>query len=477
MGQDLVVRLAVAALVCAEVASATAWQPQALPRPRYVTAAEAGAVLQRYPSLPASLRTGTPLVRAGEVNAWIRARDKEIRARVSRGEEDALVPWLLFGTSFTRAPRLTRAFFEEQAQRVNGPGNAEARERAFTVVFEQRLDDLLGTLAGAENNARLTWARATIEQAGVNLRDRPATARYLIQTFARVTQESEALAAALTGRDPVAAASGERAHVFAARGLAVDTGWTANFALAEALATPAMRDRFHASPIRRVAVVGPGLDVIDKDEGVDLYPPQSVQPSAVMDALRRSGLVTLPELEVMTLDVNPRVNDHLRSAHSSGLPYVLHLAADGRPWTEGAKGYWSTFGIGIGDEATPPAAAVAARQIALRSVAVRPEWTNRLTVIDANIVCQRIDFSPHERVDLLVATNILLYYDEAEQALAVANMVHLLRPNGVLLTNTALDLRVQPELTAIGETLTVFSSRPGDGEVVYAYARRSPPTP
>jgi hypothetical protein len=477
MRQHLVVRLAIAAAVCVEVASATAWQPQAQPRPRYVTAAEAGAVLQRYPFLPASLRTGTPSVRAAEVTAWISARDKEIRARVIQGEEDALVPWLLFGTSFTRAPRLTRAFFEEQAQPINVASQAEARERAFTVVFERRIDDLIGMLAGDANNARLTWARATLQQAGVNPRDRPATARYLVETFARVTRESEALAAALTGRDAGAAAPRERAHVFAARGLAVDTGWTANFAVSEALAGPAVRDHFRTSPIRRVAIIGPGLDVIDKDEGLDLYPPQSVQPFALMDALRRSGLVTLPEIEVTTLDVNPRVNDHLRSAHSSGRPYVLHLAADGRPWTEGAKAYWSTFGIGIGDETTPPAAAVAARQIALRSVAVRPEWTKRLTVIDANIVCQRIDFAPHERVDLLVATNILLYYGEAEQALAVANMVHLLRPNGVLLTNTRIDQRVQPELTALGETLTAFSNRPGDGEVVYAFARRSQPTP
>jgi hypothetical protein len=49
----------------------------------------------------------------------------------------------------------------------------------------------------------------------------------------------------------------------------------------------------------------------------------------------------------------------------------------------------------------------------------------------------------------------------------------MLRPNGVLLTNTRLDASAVRGLTPIGETLTVFSSQPGDGEVVYAYARRA----
>ena len=145
MHRQPVVRLAACVVVCVEVAWAAAAQPQPQlqPKPRYVTAAEAASLLGLSTSLAAALPTDTPARRTEAFSAWISARDAEIRARVFRGEEDALVPLLLFGTSFTRAPRLTRAFFEEQAQRFNGPGQAEARERAFTVVFEQRLDDLL----------------------------------------------------------------------------------------------------------------------------------------------------------------------------------------------------------------------------------------------------------------------------------------------------------------------------------------------
>src|SRR5512143_3836801 len=38
---------------------------------------------------------------------WVRARDRAVRARLGRGEQDTVVNLLYFGTSFTAAPRLT----------------------------------------------------------------------------------------------------------------------------------------------------------------------------------------------------------------------------------------------------------------------------------------------------------------------------------------------------------------------------------
>ena len=40
---------------------------------------------------------------------WVRERDRAVRERLVRGEEDAVVNLLFFGTSFTKAPRLTTA--------------------------------------------------------------------------------------------------------------------------------------------------------------------------------------------------------------------------------------------------------------------------------------------------------------------------------------------------------------------------------
>jgi hypothetical protein len=474
MNRRLVVGLAAGWVLCVNLVGATATGSQLRLRARYVTAAEAASVLDSYASLPSALRTGAPAPRAALVDTWIRTRDREIRARVFRGEEDALVPLLLFGVSFTRAPRLTRAFFDDLARSNPLLTDAE-RERSFTAVFEQRLDDLLDALAGGSGAVRLAWARAVIQRTGVTLADRAATARYLIETFARVTRESEILASRLAG--PVASDAGpaERAHAFASRGLAVDTSWPANFAVAEALASLLSKGVLDlVRPVHRVAIVGPGLDIIDKDEGFDHYPPQSLQPFAIADVLGSLGLLAPGGAELLTLDVSPRVIDHLRAARLSRQPYLLHLVANERPWTNGAMAYWSAFGKFIGEETTPSSApAVPVR--GARALAVRPGWINQLAVIDANVVCQRIDLAPAERVDLVVATNILLYYDAVEQALAVSNLVHMLRPNGVLLTNTRLDASAVRGLRPMGETLTMFSSQPGDGEVVYAYARRAAP--
>ena len=63
--------------------------------------------------------------------------------------------------------------------------------------------------------------------------------------------------------------------------------------------------------MRRVAVIGPGLDFVDKEEGYDIYPPQTIQPFALIDSLIRLGLADGARLRVTTVDVSARVNDHI----------------------------------------------------------------------------------------------------------------------------------------------------------------------
>jgi len=52
-------------------------------------------------------------------------------------------------------------------------------------------------------------------------------------------------------------------------------------------------------------------------------------------------------------------------------------------------------------------------------------------------VVDRLLLPDDERFDLIVATNVLLYYGVFEQAMAVSNIAAMLRPGGVLVTNTA----------------------------------------
>ena len=60
---------------------------------------------------------------------------------------------------------------------------------------------------------------------------------------------------------------------------------------------------------------------------------------------------------------------------------------------------------------------------------------------DVNIVTERLDGGAF---DLVIATNVFIYYDLFEQALALSNVEAMLRPGGFLLANFS-----APRLTSI----------------------------
>ena len=78
------------------------------------------------------------------------------------------------------------------------------------------------------------------------------------------------------------------------------------------------------------------------------------------------------------------------------------------------------------------------------------------------MVVQRLDPLPAaEQFDLVLATNILLYYDVFEQSLAVTNVAKMLRPGGIFLTNDRLfDLPSSP-IRSAGSTNVVYLEQPG----------------
>jgi len=77
-----------------------------------------------------------------------------------------------------------------------------------------------------------------------------------------------------------------------------------------------------------------------------------------------------------------------------------------------------------------------ASPVRARSVDVRPEVVRDITGVELNIVLERLaDSHPSRQFDLIVATNVLIYYDTAEQALAAGNIAGMLRPGGLLMTN------------------------------------------
>ena len=81
------------------------------------------------------------------------------------------------------------------------------------------------------------------------------------------------------------------------------------------------------------------------------------------------------------------------------------------------------------------------------------------------------NLAPAERFDLIIATNILVYYDNFEQSLALANVERMLRPGGFLLSNNALLELPFSRIHSLDYLTVVYSDRPDDGDHIVWYQR------
>ena len=76
-----------------------------------------------------------------------------------------------------------------------------------------------------------------------------------------------------------------------------------------------------------------------------------------------------------------------------------------------------------------------------------------------------------ERFDLIVGTNVFLYYDRVQQGLAMAAAAGMLRSGGVLLSNNALVEVPSVGLRSVGYAKTLYSNREEDGDVMIWYQK------
>jgi SAM-dependent methyltransferase len=377
--------------------------------------------------------------------AWLRAQDQAIRGRLVQGDLDTLVHLLLFGTSFTAQPRMTVE-------------NLAAESRAG--LLRARLDDLLLGLAMPKGNQRLQSLQALLLAQGRQPGD-AATGAFVLEQLQRVLRER------LTYAER-ARAAGSTQSLFAQRGVSLDATILPNYGIDRALAE--LKSRGLLRQVQRVAILGPGLDFVDKEAGFDYYPPQTLQPFAVLDSLARWGLAKSPQLTV--LDISPRVLDHVRRAKAGGA-YTMQLPRKREAtWTEDAVAYWQGFGTTTGREvaamATPPTLA----GVVTRAVQVPQRVVPTMDAQDVNIVAQRLRLPAARKYDLVVATNILVYYGPFEQALAMANIAAMLAPGGVLLTNDPLPEVPSVRLRMVGQTVVRYTTSPESGDAVYWYRDR-----
>jgi len=388
-------------------------------------------------------------------SGWVSRRNREIRARLERGDEDSIVNFLLFGATFTTRPR-----------------GAEA--------VQARTADLISAIASPVGNERLQFVREVVARRGID----PTTATgreqaraYFGELVARVAGETDGYAREIQAvrSKPNGPEFAVRSSLYRTRGLSSDTSIRPDFAIDRAIERLVSMGLIKAASIRRVGVIGPGLDFTDKAEGYDFYPPQTTQPFSVIDSLRRLGAARTNDLRLTTLDVSPRVNRHLEAAReraSRGESYVVVLPRDRESrWRPELIGFWKTFGSRVGEAAnlslSPPDG------VDVRAVRIRPDVVSSIDARDLNIVLERLaPLADEDRFDLIVATNMLVYYSVFEQSLALANVASMLRPGGLLLSNNVLVELPTTPLHAIGDTSVIYSDHPDDSDDIVWYRRQ-----
>jgi SAM-dependent methyltransferase len=395
--------------------------------------------------------------------AWAQREDDIVRARLEQGALDSMINLLLFGTSFTTQPRVITMHDSDDA------------------LVQSRLDDLLQGLRNPARNERLIFLRNLLRRSGLDPDSSAGygkTKSFIQENLRRVVQEQ------ITFREQFDEATREsneeaglskRSRVFRDRGISLDTTILSSFGIEGALRDMKNRAVLPERSITRVAVIGPGLDFTDKGFGYDFYPLQTLQPFAVYDSLIRLGLAEPGKIDITAFDISREVLEHLHRAHTrakTGEDYVMQLPREPWPWAAEAVQYWRSFGSEIGKPVAPIQPPPALKGLETRAVGIRPEVILSCKPVDLNVVFEQFDRSATRRFDLIIATNVFLYYDTLEQALALQNISTLLTPAGFLLTNDWLPPLAQIPMRSMGYTPVQYAEAGDKGDNIFWWQRQ-----
>jgi len=395
--------------------------------------------------LPAELRNSNQ----EKWRAWSQRQDKAIRARLQQGDLDSMVNLLLYGTSFTKQPRIKVEALTEAAK---------------AGILRARVDDLVAGLRSPGDNERLIFLNGLLRSQGIDPTSPGETGVFIYNNLQRVLQEISILAKRAeeakrlvkpdaaqpdTVPDPAAIFSW-RPGLLRDRGVSLDTGIFPNFSIEQTLRDLKNRGVLREGQVARVAVIGPGLDFSDKNEqtSFDYYPQQTLQPFAFYDSLVRLGLAKANAISVSIFDISPRVIDHIQRARErarKNTGYIIQLPREvASSWPGDLVAFWRSLGDRVGAEVapiTPPDVFQGPNGepgLDTRAVRIRPDAVLNLQPMDLNIVLERVHLAEADRFDLMVGTNIFIYYDAFERSLVLENAGAMLKRGGLLLTNDRL---------------------------------------
>jgi hypothetical protein len=357
------------------------------------------------------------------------------RQRVREGDLDHLVFYLLQSTRFTGLPPIepavsARTLVEslDPSERTAFLSTSKLDAAKVPAAVRSRIAALAGALEKPGEDVRLRYFKELVADAVPKGADvKSALASEYLRAMRFVYQKEFLAQRAEHPADAVA-------DLYRTRGLSTDTAVEAGYLvhLGLAVAKGLRPDR----RIRRVLIVGPGMDLAPRT-GFREVPPESYQPWAVIDALVSTGFSSLDDLDVTAADINPRVVAHLRRSAAS--PPTLHLTSEiaARKGVSFSRDYREYF-EGLGARLTMPAKAPAVTEDAAghleKSVRIGTAAARVLRAEPLDIVTERLPGTPF---DLVIATNILPYFDDQQLALAASNIAAMLAPGGLFLHNEA----------------------------------------
>jgi SAM-dependent methyltransferase len=397
----------------------------------FVSLVHAGgrSVRVEYSDLPAALRQRWST--QAEFAAYLRGVETDTDRRVAEGEREHRIYYALQSATFTTRPRIEPAISAlafvgklsqpERSRLVEDPSYLP--NAGWPPAERARVADLLNALRKGPSDARLAYFRELLSS------DRGApSVESLYPDYVRVARflyRKEFL----SGGDAATVS-----QLYQSRAHSSDTQIEAGFGVYLGLGTaralePALR-------MTSVLVVGPGLDLAPRTDLIDVVAPQSYQPFAVADALVALSLASERDLRIHSIDVNPRVVRFIEAVARE--PITLHVFTGmaenttEQPFSADYRTYVRQLGRAIGDEVAPPRAIASDRRYQ-HSIAVRPSFTRAMSAERLNIVSERL--VDRGAFDLIVATNVLNYFDDRQLALALSNIAAMLRPGGILLHN------------------------------------------
>jgi hypothetical protein len=205
------------------------------------------------------------------------------------------------------------------------------------------------------------------------------------------------------------------------RGLSTDTSLAQSYTVWNALTVlHAVDPKFR---VRRALIVGPGLDVASRTGLTDQAEPQSFQPYLTPTALRQLKMADTVDIDC--LDVNPNVIEFI--AHFPSKPVLEFPDAS----ASAGEREFQDWRKRLGERMTFP------HQI-----------SEHVHAAKANILTERSDAT----YDLIVVTNVLIYFTNEELELAMGSIASMLRPEGYVIHN-----ELRPELEAISSAASLMA--------------------